>query len=77
MQILLGMSPRVDLLMVHIPKFVLIGQKVAEQIFEQILIQLLVLLPQGALLTPGYLDLSVLIHYSKVLHLIARVGGTE
>ena len=42
MQILLGISSRVDFLMVHIPKFVLIGRKVAEHFFEQILTQLLV-----------------------------------
>ena len=43
MQILQGMSSRVYLMMVHIPKFVLIGRKVAEQIFKQTLTHLLVL----------------------------------
>jgi len=43
MQILLGISSGVDLLMVHITKFVPIGRKVAKQIFEQTLTQLLVL----------------------------------
>ena len=42
MQILLGISSGVDFLMVHITKFVLIGQEVTKQFFKQTSTQLMI-----------------------------------